>query len=45
MIACEDILGAKMDSISDLIGAIIKYQRHYPDTMLVLFKLDVSAAY
>ena len=34
-----------MDSISDLIGAIVRYKRHYPGTTLVLFKLDVSAAY
>ena len=45
MIARKDVLGAKMDSISDLIGAIIKYRRRYPDATLILFKSDVSAAY
>ena len=45
MIAREDVVGAKMDSISDLIGAIVRYRRRYPDTTLILFKSDVSAAY
>ena len=45
MIAHEDVEGAKMDSISDLIGAIVRYKRCYPGTTLVLFKSDMSAAY
>ena len=45
MIAREDVVGAKMDSITDLIGALIRYRRRYPGTTLILFKSDVSAAY
>lgn len=45
MIAREDVVGAKMDSISDLIGALLRYRREHPNKRLVLFKSDVSAAY
>jgi hypothetical protein len=45
MISREDVAGAKMDSISDLIGALIRYRREHPNIVLVLFKSDVSAAY
>jgi hypothetical protein len=45
MIAREDVSGAKMDSISDLIGALLRYRKRHPDRKLVLFKSDVSAAY
>ena len=45
MIAREDVVGAKMDSISDLIGALLRYRRNHPDKTLILFKSDVSAAY
>src|SRR6202522_4516011 len=45
MIAREDIVGAKMNSISDLIGALLRYCKLHPDRKLVLFKSDVSAAY
>ena len=45
MIAREDVMGAKMDSIADLIGSLIRYRRRYPGTKLILFKSDVSAAY
>src|SRR5271168_3780726 len=45
MIAREDVAGARMDSISDLIGALLRYRKHHPDTTLILFKSDVSAAY
>ena len=45
MITWEDVEGVKMDSISDLIGAIVRYKIHYPDMTLILFKSDVSAAY
>ena len=40
-----DIVGAKMDSISDLIGALLRYCKRHPKTTLILFKSDVSAAY
>jgi hypothetical protein len=45
MINRADIVGAKMDSISDLIGALLRYHRDHPNTALILFKSDVSAAY
>ena len=45
MISREDVTGAKMDSISDLIGALVRYRKRHPDRALVLFKSDVSAAY
>ena len=45
MIAREDVVGAKMDSIADLIGSLIRYRRRYPGAKLILFKSDVSAAY
>ena len=45
MISREDVAGAKMDSISDLIGALVRFHRRHPDKTLVLFKSDVSAAY
>jgi hypothetical protein len=45
MIAREDVLGAKMDTICDLIGALLRYRKKHPDKTLVLFKSDVSAAY
>jgi hypothetical protein len=45
MIARADVVGAKMDSISDLIGALLRYRKDYPGVALVLFKSDVSAAY
>ena len=45
MIARSDVAGAKMDLISDLIGALLKYRKQFPDKSLVLFKSDVSAAY
>ena len=45
MIARGDVVGAKMDSISDLIGALLRYRKKHPKTTLILFKSDVSAAY
>ena len=45
MILREDVVGAKMDSISDLIGALLRYRKRHPDKTLVLFKSDVAAAY
>jgi hypothetical protein len=45
MIARADVVGAKMDSISDLIAALLRYRKNRPDTTLILFKSDVSAAY
>ena len=45
MILREDVVGAQMDSISNLVGALLRYRKVHPDTPLVMFKLDVSAAY
>ena len=45
MIAREDVIGARMDSISDLIAALLRYRREHPNSTLILFKSDVSAAY
>jgi hypothetical protein len=45
MIARADVVGAKMDAISDLIAALLRYRKIHPNTALVLFKSDVSAAY
>ena len=45
MIAREDVLGAKMDTISDLVGALLRYRKSHPNKRLILFKSDVSAAY
>ena len=45
MIAREDIVGARMDSISDLATALVRYRQEHPTTTLIMFKSDVSAAY
>jgi hypothetical protein len=45
MIAREDIAGARMDSISDLTTALLRFRRSHPSTSLVMFKSDVSAVY
>ncbi|KIL58037.1 hypothetical protein M378DRAFT_52794, partial [Amanita muscaria Koide BX008] len=46
MISREDIAGTKLDTIKDLIDSILQFRRERgPDTRLVLFKSDVSAAY
>ena len=45
MIACEDVQGAKMDTISDLVSALLQYWKDHPNKRLVLFKSDVSATY
>ena len=45
MIAREDIVGAKMDSIADLTTALLRYHCAHPNTALIIFKSDVSAAY
>ena len=45
MISREDVSGAKMDSISDLIAALLRYRKENPKKQLILFKSDVSAAY
>jgi hypothetical protein len=34
-----------MDSIADLIGALLRYRRKNPSAVLILLKSDVSAAY
>ena len=45
MIAREDIAGAKMDSIADLVEALLRYRADHLNKKLVMFKSDVSAAY
>ena len=45
MILREDVVGAQMDAVSNLIGALIRYRKTQPDTKLVIFKSDVAAAY
>jgi hypothetical protein len=45
MISREDVVGAKMDSIADLIAVLLIYRKDHPNTAPVLFKSDVSAAY
>jgi hypothetical protein len=45
MVARSDIVGAKMDSIADLVHALLRYRRSNPNSPLVMFKSDVSAAY
>ena len=44
MIDREDVVRAKMDSISDLVGVLLRYRKLHPYKKLVLFKSDVSAA-
>ena len=45
MIAREEVGGAKMDTIANLVDALLRYRRSHPTTALVMFKSDVSAAY
>jgi hypothetical protein len=45
MILREDVVGARMDTISNLVGALHRYRKEHPNTALVMFKSDVSAAY
>ena len=45
MILQEDVMGAQMDTVSNLVGALLRYRRTHPDTSLVMFKSDVAAAY
>ena len=45
MIAHEDISGVHLDGIHTLGVSILKHHAHYHCTKLVIFKLDVSAAY
>ena len=45
MILREDVEGAQMDTISNLVSALLRYRRTHPDTRLVMFKSDVAAAY
>jgi hypothetical protein len=45
MISRDDIVGARMDTISDLATALLRYRRAHQETKLVMFKSDVSAAY
>jgi hypothetical protein len=45
MIVREDVTGAQMDNISDLVSALLCYHHDHPNNTLVMFKSDVSAAY
>ena len=45
MILREDIAGAQMDAVSNLMTALIRYRKTHPRTRLVIFKSDVAAAY
>jgi hypothetical protein len=45
MILREDVVGAQMDSVSNLVAALLRYRKTHPVTPLVMFKSDVSAAY
>ena len=45
MILREDVVGARMDTVSNLVGALLRYHKEHPNTPLVMFKSDVSAAY
>lgn len=45
MITREEVGGAKMDTIANLVDALLRYRRTHPTTALVMFKSDVSAAY
>jgi len=45
MIARDDVMGARMDTISDLGAALLRFRQTHPETKLVMFKSDVSAAY
>ena len=45
MIMWADVAGVKMDTISNLVDALLRYHRTHPSTTLVMFKSDVSAAY
>jgi hypothetical protein len=45
MIAREDVVGARMDGILDLVTALLRYCRSHPNDILIMFKSDVSAAY
>ena len=45
MILREDVVGAQMDTVSNLVGALLRYRRIHPNTPLIMFKSDVAAAY
>jgi hypothetical protein len=45
MILREDVVGARMDTVSNLIVALLRYRKVHPSTPLIIFKSDVSAAY
>jgi hypothetical protein len=45
MIAHEDIAGVRLDTIVDLMTAILWYWQTFGSKCLILFKSDVSAAY
>jgi hypothetical protein len=45
MILREDVVGAQMDTIPNLVGALLRYRKTRPHTPLVMFKSDVASAY
>jgi hypothetical protein len=45
MILREDVVGARMDTVTNLVGALLRYRKEHPNTALIIFKSDVSAAY
>ena len=45
MIQREDVVGAHMDTLSNLVGALLQYRKIHPNVPLIIFKSDVSAAY
>jgi hypothetical protein len=45
MIARDDIAGCRLDTVSDLITALLRHRQKYGRRQLILFKSDVSMAY
>ena len=45
MIQREDVVEAHMDTVSNLVGALLRYRKQHPNIALIIFKSDVSAAY
>ena len=45
MILREDVAGAQMDTVSNLVTALLRYRRLHPVTPLIIFKSDVASAY
>jgi hypothetical protein len=45
MISRDAIVGTKMDGMCSLGASLLEYRKEHPNTLLVLFKFDVSMAY